>query len=608
MTPPNSNAIPAPILEAPQLSELHAAIRGYSQQQLIWSSGYLAGLAATGQPLAGADPAAAAQPAATAQTAKPLTILYGSQTGNGEKLAAALHREVESQGLPVRLLNMSDYPTRELADEAWLAIVVSTHGEGDAPDDAELFLEFLQSKRAPRLDGTAYSVLALGDSSYTQFCQTGVDFDTALASLGASATLTRVDCDVDYASAAAAWSKDVLEAYKSYHEDKASSAPRPTHLSVVSDAPLRHGSAVAPLQAEVLVNQQITGSRSSKTVHHIELLVDGGVDYAPGDALAVITRNPPTLVDQLLAVLGAEGSNSVTLGDETVTLAEALATRLEITATSGSFLERYAALADDEDLHAQILDPASRQMLIRNFQIIDVVRQWPFSGSADALVATLRPLVPRRYSIASSPAATPGEIHLTVAEVAYTAFDTEHWGAASSALVSRTTVGDTLEVFVETNSRFRLPVSTETDVIMIGPGTGVAPFRAFVAERDIAGAAGRHWLFFGDREFSEDFLYQLEWQRHLKTGALDRLDLAFSRDQTDKIYVQDRLRENGAEIWQWLQTGAALYVCGDATHMAPDVDAALTALIAEHGALSDTDAEHYLKQLRRDGRYRKDVY
>ena len=364
-----------------------------------------------------------------------------------------------------------------------------------------------------------------------------------------------------------------------------------------------------PFTAEVLVNQKITGGNSSKDVRHIELSLEGsGLSYSPGDSLAVEVSNPPLLVGQLLAELELDGAQIIEHDEEAVSLAEALTDRLEITALNLGFLRSWAAVADGDELETIMATPAALAALIDDHQVVDVVRRFPAAVTAQQFADSLRKLSPRSYSIASSFDANPDEVHLTVAAVRYDAHGSEHWGAASTHLADRVDEGDAVRVFVEPNTRFRLPTDDNTPIIMIGPGTGIAPFRAFVEERAERDARGENWLFFGDRTFADDFLYQLEWQRHLKQGRLARLDVAFSRDQAEKIYVQHRIRERGADVYAWLEAGAHVYVCGDAKHMADDVHNALIDVISEHGELAHDAAEAKLKELRRAGRYQRDVY
>lgn len=588
-------------LDNEQATALHKAVAGLSPAQLQWVSGYVAGLAAAGSLPVVADAGHADGAAAAANT---LTILYGSQTGNGESVAKTLAESARAKGYATNVQSMATFKPSALKRETLVAFVVSTHGEGDPPDDAELFHEFILSAKAPKLDGLRYWVLALGDSSYVNFCQTGRELDARLAELGAERLEAVVECDLDFEQAAESWTGSIL-------------ASLPELLQAAAAVPkLRAVTNVAaydkhrPFAAEVISNQKITGAGSSKDVRHLELSLEGsGLRYEPGDALAVIVENPPQLVEQLLQLLGFDGSEPVPARGQDVPVVEALRKDFEITATSLGFLRAWAQISGSAEL-GSLLQPEQHQALARfvdSHQIIDVLRKYPAAVGAREFAATLRKLSPRSYSIASSPLANPDEVHLTVAAVRYDAFGLEHWGAASTHLADRVAEGQTVSVFVEPNSRFRLPAD-DKPIIMIGPGTGVAPFRAFVEERAERGASGRNWLFFGDRNFSSDFLYQLEWQRHLKLGNLHRMDVAFSRDQRDKVYVQHRIRERAQEIFAWLEDGAVIYVCGDAKQMAGDVDAALVDVIASQAGVSRDDAVARLKELRREGRYQRDVY
>ena len=578
-----------------QLQRVGDAVAGLSPAQLQWVSGYIAGLGAVGQAAAETQP----------ETGKTLTILYGSQTGNGEAIAAALAAQAGEQGLATTLHSLADYRQSNLRRESLVVFVVSTHGEGDPPDDAELFHEFLLSPRAPQLPELGYAVLALGDSSYVNFCQTGRELDVRLAELGARRLLPIVECDVDFEADAASWSDGVVKRLPEWLD-----IPPPAPRLRAVDTAIRPGKE-NPVSATVLLKQKITARDSSKDVHHIELSLEGsGLVYEPGDALAVVASNPPQLVGQLLDRLGADAATTVRLGEEDLSLHDALAHCLEITAASVGFVRAWAAVSRASDLEALLQDGRQAELgeFLHTHQVIDIVRRYPADVDPTSFVAMLRRLSPRSYSIASSQLANPDEVHLTVAAVRYEAFGSEHWGAASTHIVDRVEEGGTLSVYVEPNTRFHLPADDATDVIMIGPGTGVAPFRAFVEERAERNAQGRNWLFFGDRNFSSDFLYQLEWQKHLRQGALHRLDVAFSRDQEYKFYVQDRIRERAAEVYEWIENGAVVYVCGDAKRMAGDVNEALIDVVTTQARVSRDDATQRIRELRRDGRYRRDVY
>ena len=537
---------------------------------------------------------------------KNLTVLYGSQTGNGEEIASQLVSRARAGGFPVTAVSLADFKPANLKRESLVTFVISTHGEGEPPDDAELFHEFLLSKKAPELSHLQFCVLALGDSSYVNFCQTGREFDARLAQLGAERLAAMVECDLDYEADATDWVDQLVSRLPNLLEARENIAiPALRAVGTVSTFNKSN-----PFPAEILVNQKITGGGSSKDVRHIELSLEGsGLSYEPGDSLAVIARNPPQLVVELLDELALDGDTSVSVGDQDLRLTDALTSELEITVISRGFLRDWAALSGNEELASmlQASEPKGLGLFFENHQVIDVVRLYPTEVGAQDFVGMLRNLSPRSYSISSSPDANPDEVHLTVAAVRYEAFGHEHWGAASTYLADRLEEGDTVSVYVERNARFRLP-REDVPIIMIGPGTGIAPFRAFVEQRAEQGSAGDNWLFFGDRNFDSDFLYQLEWQRYLKRGNLTRLDVAFSRDQRQKIYVQDRIRENSKEVFRWLERGAALYVCGDSKRMAGDVNDALIDVLVNEGGMDAVAAANKLKALRGQGRYQRDVY
>lgn len=603
----------APPFVTPLLGEEKGAlllklVEGLDAAALHWLSGYAAGLAS--RP-GSAAPSVAAPVSATpaAALAVPLTIVYGTQTGNSRLLAERLKHQVESAGLPARLFRASDYPVRELAKERLLCVVISTQGDGDPPDDSRGFCEHVLGKRAPRLEGLRFAVLGLGDSSYPKYCEVGRVLDARFAELGASRLLERADCDVDFEPVAAGWLDQAYARAREAMEPQA--APIAAVVPLRGPAPSPTHSKEAPFPAEVLVNQRITGRGALKDVRHVELSLEGsGLEYAPGDALGVWPHNPPELVDAFLSELKLDGGTEVKRDGRTLPLAKWLGEELELTKLNRPFLERHATLAGSAELK-RLLEPGAAEAfraLLASHQVIDLLRAHRAPWGATELVSALRRLAPRLYSIASSPKRVGAEAHLTVSVVDYTAFGTRHFGAASSYLAARAAGTDKVRVFIEPNERFRLPEDGNRDVLMIGPGTGVAPFRAFVQERAEVGARGRNWLFFGEQHFRTQFLYQVEWQEALKKQTLHRLSLAFSRDRTEKVYVQHRLREAGREVYEWLDGGAHLYVCGDAQRMAPDVHAALVDIVSTHGGKSREDAEAWLQALREQRRYLRDVY
>ena len=598
---PIRTLVPLPEEQAGLLSRL---VDGLDQSALIWLSGYTAGLAARA-PLAAREAAPLA--AVEAAVSQQLTIVYGSQTGNAKRVAEKLARESEAAGLSVRLLRADAYPLRELKSERLLYVVISTQGDGDPPDDARGFVEFLASKRAPRVENLEFAVLGLGDSSYAKFCAVGASIDERLAELGGKRLFGRGEADVDVDTIAQPW---LARALNSAREALKSTTSSPT-AKVTPLRPQRPPvvwTHERPYSAEVLVNQRITASGGSKDVRHIELaLGDSGLTYEPGDSLGVWPSNPPALVDAIVDALKLDAQQPVTHESQTLPLRDWLLEKRELTRLARPFVFAHAQRARHDDLDAVVASPVAFLKMLFDYQTIDLLRAYPAEWNAQELVAALRPLQPRLYSIASSLKSVDDEAHLTVALVDYEAFGMRHTGAASNFLAERS-AGARAPIFIEANDRFRLPQDPSRDLIMIGPGTGVAPFRGFVQERAVVGAKGRNWLFFGNPHFHADFLYQLEWQRALKRGELHRLDVAFSRDQRNKVYVQQRIRSRGRELYAWLESGAHLYVCGDASRMAIDVHAALRDVVIEHGGKNAEDAEGYLQNLANERRYLRDIY
>jgi sulfite reductase (NADPH) flavoprotein alpha-component len=584
-----------------QWSLVNQTLTTLNPQQMLWLSGYLAGMAQSGQ-----VPVGLAQ---SQDTNKSLTILYGSQTGNAKAIASELKSKFAEQNVPVSLFNMADYKHKQLKSETHLVVVVSTHGEGDAPDDAVELHQFLASKKVGKLDQLSYAVLGLGDSSYEFFCQTAKDFDQRLGKAGAKPLLERVDCDVDYDGVVATWtaqllSKIQLELKQNTHVIATSAA---TSVSVATQG--EQYSKKNPFTASLLQSQKITGRDSIKDIRHVEIsLADSGIQYQPGDALGVWFQNDSVMVQALLDLLKIDPATSISLAGQSMSVFDALVDKLELTQSYPTFVKAYNDIAQHAELTEKLADKAILRVYLAERQIIDVVRDFPATISAQQLVDALRNITPRLYSIASSQAEVEDEVHLTVATVEYEAHGSLHQGGASAFLTRRLEEGGELKVFVESNANFRLPENSDAPVIMIGPGTGIAPFRAFMQQRAVDEAQGKSWLFFGNPNYTQDFLYQVEWQRFVKDGVVDKVSLAFSRDQEEKIYVQHRILEQGAELYKWLEEGAYLYICGDAEHMAKDVHEALISVVQQYGNKSAQEAESYLSDLRRAKRYQKDVY
>ncbi|WOC26483.1 assimilatory sulfite reductase (NADPH) flavoprotein subunit [Pseudoalteromonas sp. N1230-9] len=598
------NAAASPLSQE-QVQKLQGLVAELNPIQQAWVSGYLAASANAGALTGGVAAAPAAGDAA------PLTILYGSQTGNAKGVASKLKEQAESRGLSVKLVNMADYKPTALKKEKFIMVVVSTYGEGEPPEDAESLHEFLATKKAPKLDGVKVAVIGLGDSSYEFFCQTAKDFEERFNKLGAETIFQRADLDVDYDDEAAKWIDGALDAFEpDLKAQQQASGGQVVAMPFGAAAPAASQyTKQNPFAAELSVVQKITGRDSTKDVRHVEISLEGSdITYTPGDSLGVYFLNDEVLVDEVLTLTQIDASSTVKLGDEELTIRDALIEKLELTQSYPGFVEKYATATGNPELLKLVEDKAAMREYIEPRQIFDIIRQNPAQLEAQTLVDCLRKLQARLYSIASSQAEVEEEVHLTVGLVEFDVFGSEHLGGCSGYLARRAEEGCKVKVFSEHNDNFRLPANDETPIIMVGPGTGIAPFRAFLQERDAREASGKNWLFFGNPHFTQDFLYQVEIQGYLKSGLLTKVDVAFSRDQAEKVYVQDKLRKNSQEVFAWLEAGAHLYICGDANRMAKDVHQALVDIIKENSGKDDEQAEQYLKDLRSANRYQKDVY
>ena len=580
-------------------ADLTAALDSLSPLQLAWLSGYCWARAD-----GGALPTVAATDATSAASAEPappplaVTILSASQTGHAREVADKLHAALAEQGINAKRISAADYKPKTIADEQVLLLVTSTQGEGEPPEEALSLHRLLFGKKAPPLPALRFAVCGLGDSSYPDFCQAGKDFDTRLAELGGERLAPRADCDVDYQATAAAWIADLVPRLAALQP----AAPRtPTAAAPATPAAYDRDH---PFTAPLLARQKITGRHSTKDVRHIELdLAGSGINYQAGDALGVWCENDPARVDAILAALKLDG---VTVIDGK-TLREQLIREREISQNTPQFVQGYAALAKSADLDAEIATHGAAPYAA-NTPLDAIVARYPAAITAEQLLTLLRPLTPRLYSIASAPEEVGEEVHLTVGVLHYEHDGKAYSGAASGYLGERLPEDGAARVFVEPNPNFRLPDDPNAAIIMIGNGTGIAPFRAFMQARVAREAPGKNWLVFGNPHFTEDFLYQTEWQGWQKDGFLHRYSLAWSRDQAEKVYVQDKLREEAASVWQWLKDGAYVYVCGDAARMAKDVERALLDIIAGEGGMDADAAADYLDELRQARRYQRDVY
>lgn len=572
-----------------------------SPNQLAWLSGYC-WAQSQAQPQN-------AELVAPPTPARQITVLSASQTGNARRVAEALLRQLDGLGLNARLYGAADYKSKQLAQEDILVLIASTQGEGEPPEEAIPLYKFLFGKKAPDLNQLHFAVLALGDSSYPDFCQAGKDFDAQLAKLGAQRLSERHDCDLDYQASADVWCADIGQTLAAIAAHSNAPATPANSAALTTLSPTY--SKAQPYHAQLSVRQKITASGANKDIVHIEIdLGDSGIQYHPGDALGVWPTNDPILVDAVLAATALDGSDAVTLADGlSLPLRQALLAHDELSQNTPQFVKGYAELGQIEPLLAIAAEPQALSAYLANTPIVSILQTYPQPLSAQQLHGLLRPLTPRLYSIASSQAEVDNEVHLTVALTHFTHEGQHFTGTASGFLGQRLAEDGALKVFIEPNPHFRLPTDPATDVIMIAAGTGIAPYRAFMQQREHDHASGKNWLVFGNQRFTDDFLYQTEWQQWRKQGLLHQVNLAWSRQKPDqKIYVQDRLRQESVQLWQWLQHGAHVYVCGDATRMARDVEATLLAIIAEQGQLDADAADDYLNDLRESGRYQRDVY
>ena len=587
--------------------ELAAQIAALNPLQLAWLSGYCWSQAGGQAVQPGIGTPAAAAPAPAAEPLR-VAVISASQTGNARKVAAELQQRLAAAGVNAVHAAAADYKPKNIAGEQLVLLVTSTQGEGEPPEEALSLYKLLSGKKAPQLSGLKFAVLGLGDSSYPMFCGAGKSFDELLAKLGGERLLERQDCDLEYQAEAAAWLDKIVPLVGSLAAAPAAAATGTGNASG-SPAPAAPASAynkANPFPATLLARQKITGRDSEKDVRHIEIDLSGsGLQYRAGDALGVWFENDPAVVEEILAAVSLKGDEPVNAGGQGKTVREALLHDWEIGLNTPQFVQGYAEISGNPELKEAAADASAYAAAN---PIAGIVSQYPAALTAEQLAGLLRPLAPRLYSISSAPEEVGEEVHLTVGVLRYEHNGIPRTGAASGFLGERLEEEGSVRVFVEENPRFRLPENPDTPVIMIGAGTGVAPFRAFMQQRAANGDSGKNWLIFGNQHFTQDFLYQTEWQGWAKDGLLNKYDFAWSRDQEEKIYVQHKIREEAAELWQWLQQGAHIYVCGDASRMAKDVEQALLDTIAEQGGLSADDADEYLDNLRQEGRYQRDVY
>lgn len=559
----------------------------FEQEQRKFAEGFLAGLLSVRAAHEAAKPIDDA-------AGTPLTIAYGSQSGNCEALSKDLRKLARASGFKPDVVELNTLDSEALAEVRHLLVVCSTFGEGDPPDNAKSFVDLLLSDQAPQLSELSFSVCALGDRSYTHFCKSGIDIDQRLGELGATRLVDRIDCDVAYEDDWAKWKQDVFA-----NEAMVEVAGEAVEVIEEEAGPTELWDKNNPYFAPVLEVHNLNGEGSAKEVNHVEILLSGsGLEYEVGDALGLWPTNHPGLVEEVLVLTGITGTDRVMIKGDLFPIRLALQTRLDVVTLTHNTLE---ALGIEGDLDS-----------VQGLHLIDALRKWEPKVSAQGLADALRPLQPRLYSIASSPKAHPGEVHLTVGAVRYQLDGTDRLGVASTFLADRCGFGGRVGVYVHKAPHFHLTENDQAPIIMCGPGTGIAPFRAFLEERQArqadGAAVGDSWLFFGDQHEATDFLYREQLEQMQDDGTLSKLSLAWSRDGDEKVYVQDRMRQCGAEMFAWLDRGAHFYICGDASRMAGDVDQALREIVAEHGSMDEAEASKFVDAMTREGRYQRDVY
>ncbi|MCI2923323.1 assimilatory sulfite reductase (NADPH) flavoprotein subunit [Staphylococcus hominis] len=604
-----------------QATQINELLQTLTPEQKVWLSGYLV---ANQQLTSGTSDTQGSQIGAVSKdtetmlqqnepTIQPekraITLLYGSETGNAQGLAEIFEERLSNIGHNVTLKAMDEFKPKNLKNVEDLFIITSTQGEGDPPDNAAELHEFIHGRKAPKLEGVRFSVLALGDQTYEFFCQTGKDFDKKLEELGAERLYERVDCDVDYEEDAEKWMANVINTIDSAPEGTQSEQ---VVSESIKSAKEKKYSKANPYQAEVLENINLNGRGSNKETRHIEFLLDNfGEEYEVGDCLVVLPQNDPALVELLMSTLGWDPGDQIQLSEDgdTISLEEALTSYFEITKLTRPLLQNAAAYFDNEALEDKVQDSEWIQNYIEGRDFIDLLNDFPPEElEPEDLYQILRKLPPREYSISSSYQSLPDEVHITVGAVRYNTHGRDRSGVCSVQFAERIQPGDTVPIYLKRNPNFKFPKDGDTPVIMIGPGTGIAPFRAHMQEREEYGYKGNTWLFFGDQHFTTDFLYQTEWQEWLKDGVLEKMNVAFSRDTDQKVYVQHRIAEHSKEFNEWLEKGASIYICGDEKNMAKDVHQAIRNVLVKEQNLTEEDAESYLKQMKKDKRYQRDVY
>ena len=585
-----------------QRSNFNELVKELTIEQSIWLHGYFEGRLSS---VAGATVSVSSVAATVSLPAEPqgkLTVLYGSETGHSQELAEKLAEKAANKNIAATLISMYDYNPKKLSEEENVAIVVSTHGEGDPPDMAGDFHKFVTGKRIPRLEKLNYSVLALGDKSYKHFCKTGEDIDAALKGQGAYRVTSLVKCDVDYEVSAEIWMNNFLLNLAPALQTETPVEESKPEKAVVSF------SKKNPFMATVLEKVKITGRDSDKEVLHLELsLEESDLIYEPGDSVGIFALNPESLVEKILQKTGFDPEYLVTLDNGEMTIKDALMHHLEITVLTFDTIKKYFEKTKLPELGKLIEDEKLLDEYLYGHDLLDILEDYPFDWNANKLVEIMRQLPPRLYSISSSQDNVGNEVHVTVSVVRYERKNRLRNGACSSHLADNIEIDDQVPIYIEKNPLFKMPANG-SKLIMVGAGTGIAPYRSFLQQRETDNKTGGAWLFFGDRRFQSDFLYQIEWQKWLKSNHLEKMDVAFSRDQEEKIYVQHKLLQNKEEVFKWLEEGAHFYLCGDMKSMAKDVNKTLLEIIKTQGGVTAEKAEEYVKKLKREKRFQQDIY
>ncbi len=586
-------------MELARIKQLQEWLTALTNEELVWAHGFAQGLL-SGNSVQGAaihNPSEIVKQSPQNQSIalKPkITIAYGTETGNAKKIATDFAAKAKKQGLVPKLIGLDQYKLADLPKEIYFFIVISTQGDGEPPVAAKQFYDYIHQTPL-HLPQTHFSVLALGDSSYPLYCQTGEDIDKQFSSFGAQRFTPLVKCDVDYDIEANVWVEQILQKITAPVE---TSAATPNVVLPIADtvAPsIKKSTGKKNYTGTVVTNINLNGKGSHFATHHLELALEE-VEYLPGDSIGIVPENPDSIVDAIIELTGINPEKQLDFKKETGTVRELLLKKINIHYLLESTIKKYAAIVGVTDI------PATR------VNLIDLLRSYPVSSleQFEAVIGILNAIPPRLYTIASSPTAHTGEVHITVLKEAFQLGNTEHFGLCS-AYLANLNAGTNLPFFVQPNKRFRLP-ATDKDIIMIGPGTGIAPFRSFIAERDAVGASGRNWLFFGGEQFTTDFLYQTEWQNWHSMGVLTKISLAFNKNNGFKPFVQDKIVEQASELFEWILAGAYIYVCGEKAVMSVAVEKAIVQVIEEQGGMNNEDARKLLHELEHQGRYEKDVY